>query len=148
MISHLSQIFQHGNDIHKPRLVIAIDEAHPLKESQKHFQPAHILCRAISRYSLYHPTASVWVVFASTTSKVADFSAPESIRVFSPKCSPCFVCSLSYQTRPRVFQRVEHYSFHHMCHLDGIRILYLYGHTLSIWQQNLAISFPSAAHCE
>ena len=67
---------------------------------------------------------------------------------FPPECSPCFVCSLSYQTRPRVFQRVEHYSFHHMCHLDGIRMLYLYGHTLSIWQQNLAISFPSAAHCE
>ena len=51
MISCLPQVFHHGDDINQPRLVIAIDEAHPLKELQTHFQPAHILCRAISLYS-------------------------------------------------------------------------------------------------
>ena len=85
MISGLSQIFQHNDDTDQPRLVIAIDEAQPLKESQKHFQPAHVLCRAISHYSHSRiSTASVWVVFVSTTSKVADFALSESVGVFPP----------------------------------------------------------------
>ena len=80
MVSGLPQIFDSSKKNNNPRLVIAIDEAHPLKPSKTHFQPAHILCRAISLYSCSNP--SVWVVFASTTSRVADFAAPESIRVF------------------------------------------------------------------
>ena len=84
MISDLPQIFD--TDAHCPKLIIAIDEAHPLSEEQKDFRPAHLLCRAISAYSRHiQSTASVWVVFASTTSKVADFAAPEAVCAFYPK---------------------------------------------------------------
>ncbi|KAG1799086.1 hypothetical protein EV424DRAFT_1559508 [Suillus variegatus] len=64
---------------HDPKLVIAFDEAHPLsKMSTKGFRPSHIIGRTINCYSK-NSDASVWVVFASTTSQVADFSAPKSI---------------------------------------------------------------------
>lgn len=63
-----------------PKLVIAFDEAHPLSNmSSKGFRPSHILCRTINAYC-HDNDASVWVVFASTTSpQVADFSAPQVI---------------------------------------------------------------------
>ncbi|KAG1762984.1 hypothetical protein EV702DRAFT_1052031 [Suillus placidus] len=62
-----------------PKLVIAFDEAHPLSiMSIKGFRPSHILGRTINCYSQDND-ASVWVVFASTTSQVADFSAPQVI---------------------------------------------------------------------
>ncbi|KAG2095463.1 uncharacterized protein F5147DRAFT_718410 [Suillus discolor] len=64
---------------HDPKLVIAFDEAHPLSNmSKKGFRPSHIIGRTINCYSK-NSDASVWVVFASTTSQVADFSAPQSI---------------------------------------------------------------------
>jgi hypothetical protein len=63
-----------------PKLVIAFDEAHPLSNmSRRGFRPSHIIGRTINSYSK-NSDASVWVVFASTTSQVADFSAPQSIR--------------------------------------------------------------------
>jgi hypothetical protein len=66
-----------GNE---PKLVIAFDEAHPLsKLSSKGFRPLHILGRVINSYS-HKNDAPVWVVFASTTSQVANFSAPQVIR--------------------------------------------------------------------
>ena len=88
MISMVSKIFNSSN-VHRPKLIIAIDEAHPLGAKQgKDFQPAHLFCRAISLYSRHTQlTASIWVVFASTTSKVADFAAPGVIRAFSQNIS-------------------------------------------------------------
>ncbi|KAG2141144.1 uncharacterized protein EDB93DRAFT_639299 [Suillus bovinus] len=62
-----------------PKLVIAFDEAHPLSNmSRKGFRPLHIIGRMINCYS-NRTIAPVWVVFASTTSQVVDFSAPQSI---------------------------------------------------------------------
>ena len=94
MTSTIPQIFNSDN-VHRPKLIIAIDEAHPLSENQgKKYQPAHLLCRATSLYSRHTQlTASIWVVFASTTSKVADFAAP--IRTFFLKISPSFLKSLA-----------------------------------------------------
>ncbi|KAH7905806.1 hypothetical protein BJ138DRAFT_1226872 [Hygrophoropsis aurantiaca] len=65
----------------EPQLAIAFDEAHPLSAWQgDKFCPSHILCRAISNFSRNpRQPQSVWVVFASMTSKVADFSAPQAI---------------------------------------------------------------------
>jgi hypothetical protein len=75
----LPQIF---SDNHNPHLVIAIDEAHPLSEmSGKGFSPSYIPRRAINAYSRASK-GSNWVVFASTTSQVAAFSAPQPIRKY------------------------------------------------------------------
>ncbi|GBE88876.1 hypothetical protein SCP_1402840 [Sparassis crispa] len=64
-----------------PKLVVAIDEAHCLSTMvNDNFRPSHLLCRAISAYSCVGGyLASVWVVFASTNSRIADFSAPSHI---------------------------------------------------------------------
>ncbi|KAG1775166.1 hypothetical protein EV702DRAFT_449659 [Suillus placidus] len=68
-----------GEGDNEPKLVIAFDEAHPLsKLSGKGFRPSRILGRVINSYSR-NDDAPVWVVFASTTSHVADFSAPQVI---------------------------------------------------------------------
>ncbi|KAG1809295.1 uncharacterized protein BJ212DRAFT_602435 [Suillus subaureus] len=68
-----------GDSDNEPKLVIAFDEAHPLsKMSSKGFRPSHILGRVINSYSRNND-APVWVVFASTTSQVAHFSAPQEI---------------------------------------------------------------------
>ena len=92
MISDIPEIFDCDPNAHRPKLIIGIDEAHPLSENQKRFQPAHLLCRAISVYSRYTSlTNSIWVVFASTTSKVAGFSAPGAICAFSPEIPPFFI---------------------------------------------------------
>ncbi|KAG1858852.1 hypothetical protein F4604DRAFT_1930908 [Suillus subluteus] len=64
-----------------PKLVIAFDEAHPLSSmSSKGFRPSHILGRTINVYC-YKNDAPVWVVLASTTSQVADFSARQVIPI-------------------------------------------------------------------
>ncbi|KAG9074352.1 hypothetical protein FRC06_010744, partial [Ceratobasidium sp. 370] len=62
-----------------PQLVIAIDEAHLLRQLQETYLPSHILCRTISVFSKSQSAVSNWVIFASTASKVADFSAPAHI---------------------------------------------------------------------
>ncbi|KAG9318017.1 hypothetical protein JVU11DRAFT_80 [Chiua virens] len=62
----------------KPRLVIALDEAHVLHEHRISGSAlATVLLRAIKEYSeLPHP---VWVVFASTTSRAAHFASPQTL---------------------------------------------------------------------
>ncbi|QRV82491.1 hypothetical protein RhiJN_10506 [Ceratobasidium sp. AG-Ba] len=70
-------VFRKKTDV--PLLAIAIDEAHTLRQVGKPYTPSHILCRAISAFSTEKPRASVWVLFTSTVSRVADFSAPAYI---------------------------------------------------------------------
>ncbi|KAH7890575.1 hypothetical protein F5I97DRAFT_1836558 [Phlebopus sp. FC_14] len=59
----------------QPRVFIAYDEAHSLNETTA-FRAADTVCRVISLYSPKF-RAGVWVAFGSTTSRVADFSAPQ-----------------------------------------------------------------------
>ncbi|KAI6042758.1 hypothetical protein EDC04DRAFT_2891606 [Pisolithus marmoratus] len=66
---------------HKAKFVIALDEAHPLNvTSSGGYRLLTILSRVISKYSAADRSSnhSVWVVFASTTLKVADFAAPQA----------------------------------------------------------------------
>ena len=44
------------------------------------WRPSHVFCRAIRWISEVRPRAAIWVLFASTNSKVADFSAPSKLR--------------------------------------------------------------------
>ncbi|KAG9082438.1 hypothetical protein FRC06_005070, partial [Ceratobasidium sp. 370] len=74
LIQALPEIFNTRSN--SPSLVIAIDEAHPLRDPQTNFLPSHIFSRAVSALSQIHVEVPFWFVFASTTSKVADFSAP------------------------------------------------------------------------
>ncbi|KAG8218116.1 hypothetical protein J3R82DRAFT_3638, partial [Butyriboletus roseoflavus] len=62
----------------KPKLVIALDEAHPLQEL-KEFRRATTLLRVIQSYSGNSFSAAVWVIFASTTSKIAHFTSPQTL---------------------------------------------------------------------
>ena len=80
MAESLEKIFADGSD--HPKLVIAVDEAHPLTPvyPQGQYRPADVFCRVVNEYSHYENHA-VWVVFASTTSKVADFSPPNQKRL-------------------------------------------------------------------
>lgn len=75
----LEKIFpEHFN---RPKLVIAVDEAHPLTPKLQKYRPADVFCRVVKEYSdCDNGKHAVWVVFASTTSKVADFSPPNRIR--------------------------------------------------------------------
>ncbi|KAI6042757.1 hypothetical protein EDC04DRAFT_881013 [Pisolithus marmoratus] len=66
---------------HKPKLVIALDEAHSLNMPRPGgYRLSTILSRAISKYSAADRSSnhSVWVVFASTNLNVADFAAPQA----------------------------------------------------------------------
>lgn len=74
LLSDFPTFFQGKGSLHGPKLVIAIDEASELAKIRDHFQPSHILCRVISSFTT--GSESNWVLFVSTTSKVADFSAP------------------------------------------------------------------------
>ncbi|KAF8350898.1 hypothetical protein F5887DRAFT_322542 [Amanita rubescens] len=60
-----------------PFLVIAIDEAHELTDAEN-WRPSVVFCRAIADYSAMCQKCKCWVVFASTTSKVADFASPQT----------------------------------------------------------------------
>jgi hypothetical protein len=62
------------NDPDKPKVVLAIDEASFLKGCGQKFSPSDVVCRVINAYSC-HQKASNWVIFSSTDSKIADFSA-------------------------------------------------------------------------
>ncbi|KAG8738463.1 hypothetical protein FRC10_006809 [Ceratobasidium sp. 414] len=77
LIWALPEIF--NLESNSPSLIVAVDEAHPLCERQKHFVPSHVLSRAISELSQNHTQVSFWFVFASTTFKLADFSAPADL---------------------------------------------------------------------
>ncbi|KAI6042694.1 hypothetical protein EDC04DRAFT_912265 [Pisolithus marmoratus] len=65
---------------HKPKLVIALDEAEPLSVTTPDgYCPSTVLCQAISLYSgggARIRNDAVWVVFVSTSSKVADCATP------------------------------------------------------------------------
>ena len=62
-----------------PKVVIAFDEAHVLyDDSKSRFSRANVLLRTIKGYSEYRKEA-VWVVFASTTSKVVHFAPPKAL---------------------------------------------------------------------
>ncbi|KAF9239629.1 hypothetical protein BU15DRAFT_74483 [Melanogaster broomeanus] len=77
MINAFPKLFRPKNEEdNAPKLVIAMDEGHPLHET-KNFRPATILCRTISAYS-QDVKASIWVVFGSTNSKVAHFASPQA----------------------------------------------------------------------
>src|SRR6267154_2469695 len=79
MVTALRPFFTGDSD--SPKLVIGFDEAHPLaKLSSKGFRPSHILCKIIHSYSSSYVSSMIWVVFASTTSQVGDFSAHQPIR--------------------------------------------------------------------
>ena len=80
MAASLEKIFADDSD--EPKLVIAVDEAHPLTSvhTQGAYRPADVFCRVVNEYS-HHQNHAVWVVFASTTSKVADFSPPNQKRL-------------------------------------------------------------------
>ena len=81
LIDRFPQLFKQAPDAHSPKLVIAIDEAHKLSEPiDDRFRPSHILCRVISNFTTAESDVSNWVLFASTTSQVADFSPPSHIR--------------------------------------------------------------------
>jgi len=76
MTGLFSNVFPAGTNENVPKLVIALDEAHPLHES-KGFSRATVLLRVIKSYSTSTSiNHSVWVVFASTTSKVVHFASP------------------------------------------------------------------------
>ncbi|KAG8691239.1 hypothetical protein FRC08_010225 [Ceratobasidium sp. 394] len=75
----VSMNFLFDNRGNAPQLVIAIDEAQLLRQLQDTYLPSHVLCRVISVFSKSQKEVSNWVVFASTTSEVADFSAPAHI---------------------------------------------------------------------
>ena len=62
---------------HGPFVVIAIDEAHELTDAGD-WRPSVVFCRAIADYSAMCRKCKCWVVFASTTPKVADFASPQA----------------------------------------------------------------------
>ena len=70
---------------HRPKVVIAIDGIQTLALNEENgFKPSTVLCRAISAYScLPFMIHSVWVVFASTFSKIADLPAARIVCMFS-----------------------------------------------------------------
>ena len=79
MAASLERVF--ANDSEQSKLVIAIDEAHPLTPVYHGtYRPADVFCRIVNEYS-HDQNHAVWVVFASTTFKVADFSPPNQKRV-------------------------------------------------------------------
>lgn len=86
MRSSYSRLVKNHNDIfdnanHEPRLVIVLDEAACLRKLEDSlggsYVPSDVLCRVISSYSNAF-LKPIWVVFASTESRIADFAAPNS----------------------------------------------------------------------
>lgn len=71
---------------YRPSIVIAFDEAHNLAKltADRPFSRAHMLCRAINAFT--KPKQSVWVVFASTNSRIADYSPPNILRTSTLLC--------------------------------------------------------------
>lgn len=71
---------------HQPSIAIAFDEAHSLAKptADPPFSRAHMLCRTISTFT--DVKQSVWVIFASTNSRIADYSPPNILRTFTPLC--------------------------------------------------------------
>ncbi|KAG9308729.1 hypothetical protein JVU11DRAFT_11514 [Chiua virens] len=76
MTTRLGNIFP--GDSTNPKLVIALDEAQSLSSKcNGGYRPADVFCRIVNEYSHQdRGKHAIWVVFASTTSRVADFSPP------------------------------------------------------------------------
>ena len=75
-----SQRFLRAKNNH-PKMVIALDEAHVLRDdSEPRFSRVNVLLQTIKEYSQYDK-AAVWVVFASTTSKIVRLptQAPQAL---------------------------------------------------------------------
>ena len=71
-----AKCFLHTDKNH-PRVVIAIDESHVLHEKLKsEYLQATVLLRTIKAFS---GDETVWVVFASPVSRVADFASPQAV---------------------------------------------------------------------
>ena len=71
-----------GAEKNQPRIVIAFDEAHSLSQATSaDISPSHILCRTIRWFSAHEKP--IWVLFASTNPRIADFSAPAKSRTSS-----------------------------------------------------------------
>ena len=71
-----------GGRRNHPRVVIAFDEAHNLSQtSPGGINLFHILCRTISWFT--DVDQPIWVVFASTNSRITDVSAPAESRTSS-----------------------------------------------------------------
>ena len=68
-------IFKRGDN--EPQLVIVLDEAAILREAIvfPRYLASDVLCRVISSYSNF-AKSPIWVVFASTESRIAEFAAP------------------------------------------------------------------------
>jgi hypothetical protein len=69
-----------------PLLVLAFDEAHTLTSAAGQsvvYQPSHIFGRVISSWSQCTvQRAPIWAVFASTTSRISHYAAPNATRAF------------------------------------------------------------------
>jgi len=143
MVMVLPQLFP---DTDNPQLVIAFDEAHSLSEkSSKGLRPSHILCRTINAYSRA-TRGSIWVVFASTTSQVADFSAPQ------PLCKLFSIHQLLFlhgilQTIPFAWLQQGIYCTRLIRILDGIRMQTLCLMCRLMILRSSNISPDSVAHC-
>ena len=75
---------------HTPKMVIAFDEAQclttvqnteSLHDDKAEWSPSHMFCRVIAQLGSAMPLkAAIWVLFASTNSKLGDFSPPSPLR--------------------------------------------------------------------
>lgn len=78
-----------NSEVKMPKsIVIALDEAQCLTTRQDTqnlkneigWLPSHMFCRAVSNLSVIALRAPIWVLFASTTSRVGDFVPPSKLR--------------------------------------------------------------------
>ena len=73
-----------------PKVVIALDEAQCLttiqntlsEDGKAEWRPSHMFCRVIASFSNMRSTAAIWLLFASTNSKIGDFSPPSKLRTY------------------------------------------------------------------
>jgi len=70
------------DDSNAPQIVIAFDEAHTLSTSYlRTYKPSYYLCTALSDLKArFTSSESVWVLFASTNSRISHFAAPSAFR--------------------------------------------------------------------
>ncbi|EMD31957.1 hypothetical protein CERSUDRAFT_127113 [Gelatoporia subvermispora B] len=76
LYSSFPAIFDHTPE---PKVVIVFDEADSMRNPSETYSPADVLCRVISSFSRNNNRASIWTLFASTESKIADFAAPSHL---------------------------------------------------------------------
>ena len=155
MISDLPQLFKFREDtgINEPKLVIAIDDAQPLWETNEEFRPADILCKTISFYSSSseYESNSAWVVFASTSPKVATCVVPQpqicTFFFFEPR--RLFDLDLSSKAIQLGLLSVVGSNFFHRTRYSGgtvrLPLLILF---LETTQEDLRMSLALVVHCK